>query len=134
MDRVLYGMPTLIECDSLDETIDLCKELRLDFIEINMNLPQYQKNNIDIKRMKSCIYNDNIFFTIHLDENLKVCDFNVDVAKAYIDMVLFTIELAKRINIPILNMHMDKGVYFTLPNEKIYLFEKYKEIYLNNLI
>ena len=40
MGRVLYGMPTLIECDSLDETIKLCKELKLDFIEINMNLPQ----------------------------------------------------------------------------------------------
>ena len=127
-------MPTLIECDSLDETIKLCKELKLDFIEINMNLPQYQKNNIDINMMKSCILNDNIFFTIHLDENLKVCDFNEDVSKAYIDTVLFTIEIAKKLNIPILNMHMDKGVYFTLPNEKIYLFEKYRDIYLNNLI
>jgi hypothetical protein len=48
MDRVLYDMPTLIECNSLDESIDLCKELKLDFIEININLPQYQKNNIDI--------------------------------------------------------------------------------------
>ena len=48
--------------------------------------------------------------------------------------MLFTIEIAKELNIPILNMHMDKGVYFTLPNEKIYLFEKYKDIYLNNLI
>ena len=30
------------------QAIELCKELKLDFIEINMNLPQYQKNNIDI--------------------------------------------------------------------------------------
>ena len=134
MSRILYGMSTLIECDSLDKTIKLCKELKLDFIEINMNLPQYQKNNIDINMMKRHILNDNIFFTIHLDENLKVCDFNEEVSKAYIDTVLFTIEIAKKLNIPILNMHMDKGVYFTLPNEKIYLFEKYKDIYLNNLI
>ena len=35
MGRVLYGMPTLIECGSLNKTIKLCKELRLDFIEIN---------------------------------------------------------------------------------------------------
>ena len=134
MDRVLYGMPTLIECNSLDESIDLCKELELDFLEINMNLPQYQKHNIDINRMKSCINNDNIFFTIHLDENLNVCDFNEKVAKAYIDTVIFAIEIAKEINIPILNMHMAKGIYFTLPNEKIYLFERYREIYLNHLI
>ena len=69
MSRILYGMSTLIECDSLEKTIKLCKELKLDFIEINMNLPQYQKNNIDINMMKRHILNDNIFFTIHLDEN-----------------------------------------------------------------
>lgn len=134
MGRVLYGMPTLIECDSLEKTIKLCKELKLDFIEINMNLPQYQKRNMNINIMKNCILNDNIFFTIHLDENLRVCDFNEDVAQAYIDTVLFTIDIAKELNIAILNMHMDKGVYFTLPNKKIYLFEKYRDIYLNNLI
>ena len=44
------------------QAIELCKELKLDFIEINMNLPQYQKNNIDINMMKNCILNDNIFF------------------------------------------------------------------------
>lgn len=134
MSRVLYGMPTLIECDSLDKTIKLCKELKLEFIEINMNLPQYQKDTIDTSMIENCIKNDNIFFTIHLDENLRICDFNSDVAKAYIDTVLFTIDIAKKLNIPILNMHMDKGVHFTLPNKKIYLFEKYKEIYLDKLI
>ena len=81
------------------QAIELCKELKLDFIEINMNLPQYQKNNIDINMMKNCILNDNIFFTIHLDENLRVCDFNEEVSKDYIDTVLFTIEIAKFINI-----------------------------------
>lgn len=134
MSRLLYGMPTLIECSSLDESIDLCKELKLDFIEINMNMPQYQKENIDLDRMKSCIDKDNIFFTIHLDENLNVCDFNRAVAEAYVDTVMFTIDIAKKLNIPILNMHMARGVYFTLPDKKVYLFEKYKEIYLENLI
>lgn len=35
-------MPTLIELNSLEDTIQLCKELQLSFIELNMNLPQYQ--------------------------------------------------------------------------------------------
>lgn len=134
MSRLLYGMPTLIECSSLDESIELCKELKLDFIEINMNMPQYQKENIDIDKMKSCIHNDGIFFTIHLDENLNVCDFNREVAKAYVDTVMSTIDTARKLNIPVLNMHMARGVYFTLPDKKVYLFEKYKDIYLENLI
>lgn len=42
MDIVQFGMPTLIEHRNLEETVMLCKELGLEFIELNMNLPQYQ--------------------------------------------------------------------------------------------
>ena len=33
------GMPTLIETETLEECAALCRELELDFIELNMNLP-----------------------------------------------------------------------------------------------
>jgi len=44
MHDLTRGMPTLIECQSIEVNIELCRELGLDFIEIelNMNLPQYQ--------------------------------------------------------------------------------------------
>ena len=32
-----FGMPTLIENKTLEENIALCKELGLQFIELNMN-------------------------------------------------------------------------------------------------
>lgn len=133
-NKIKYGMPTLIECENIDECVDISKRLNLDFIEINMNLPQYQKDKIDIEHLENIIRDKDIFFTIHLDENLNVCDFNEEISKAYINTVLFSIDIAKRLNIPILNMHMAKGVYFTLPDKKVFLFERYKEIYLNKLI
>jgi hypothetical protein len=71
--------------------------------------------------------------TIHLDENLNVFDFNSQVAKAYTKTVLDAIEMAKQLEIPVLNMHMSNGVYFTLPTEKIFLFNQYKDIYLTKL-
>lgn len=37
-----FGMPTLIEHKDLNETARLANELGLDFIELNMNLPEYQ--------------------------------------------------------------------------------------------
>ena len=134
MNRILYGMPTLIECNTLEECANLCQELGLNFIEINMNLPQYQRCSIDTKKMKEIMERKNIFFTIHLDENLNVCDFNEDVSKAYIDTVMFAIDIAKKMKIPVLNMHMARGVYFTLPDKRVYLFKKYKEIYLDKLL
>lgn len=129
-----YGMPTLIELETLRENAALCRSLGLQFIELNMNLPQYTVEvfqNLDYFKELSKEYR--IYYTIHLDENLNVCDFNSRVAGAYEETVYETLKAAIRLGIPLLNMHMQKGVYFTLPDKKVYLFEKYKELYLRKL-
>ena len=33
------GMPALVEFSTLNELVELCLKLKLDFIELNMNLP-----------------------------------------------------------------------------------------------
>lgn len=38
---MLFGMPTLTENKSIEESVALCKKPHLDFIELNMNLPNY---------------------------------------------------------------------------------------------
>ena len=128
-----FGMQTLIELDSIDDHVAVCKNLGLGFIELNMNLPRYQLENIDEAMLMNAMQRDGIFFTIHLDENLNVCDFNRCIADGYVTTVLETIELAKRLNVPILNMHISEGVYFTLPAEKVYLFDKYRDIYMDSM-
>lgn len=128
-------MPTLIEIYELEETMKLCRNLGLQFVELNMNLPQYQLNNLEkIDKLKELKDKYKIFYTIHLDENLNVSDFNPLVAKAYSETVKKTIHAAKKLDIPILNMHMNHGVYFTLPEQKLRLFEQYKETYLESII
>ena len=129
-----YGMPTLIETRILEECAKLCAELGLDFIELNMNLPQYQLPKIDVEYFKSIADKYGIYYTIHLDENLNVCDFNSYVADAYIKTVADTIAIAKQLDIKVLNMHMAKGVYFTLPDRKVHLFSEYKEQYFKSII
>ena len=42
-----YGMPTLIENKTLTDNIKLCKELGLNFIELNMNFPEYQIDKLE---------------------------------------------------------------------------------------
>lgn len=128
-----FGMPTLIECPSLEQNLMLCSELGLDFIELNMNLPEYQLDRIVIDNMKRLLQQYGVYPTIHLDENLNVCDFNSAVAEAYLNTVVRTISLAKEISAPIINMHMAEGVYFSLPERRVYLFEQYKDEYLSKL-
>ena len=127
------GMPTLIETYTLDECARLCHKLKLQFIELNMNLPQYQINKIDVTEFKAIAEKYGIYYTIHLDENLNVSDFNPYVAEAYTHTVKDTIETAKSLGVPILNMHLSSGVYFTLPDKKVFLFDEYEKQYLNSI-
>ncbi|MDR0453755.1 MAG: DEAD/DEAH box helicase family protein [Deferribacteraceae bacterium] len=128
-----FGMPVLIENPALEPNLSLCSDLDLDFVELNMNIPEYQINKADADIISKMLAGTGKYLTIHLEENLNVCDFNPFVANAYLETVLQTIEFAREINAPIINMHMTVGVYFTLPDKKIYLFEQYQERYFSGL-
>ena len=82
-----FGMPTLIECPSLEQSLNLCSSFGLDFVEINLNLPEYQLDQIDLEGAKQLFQHYGKYPTIHLDENLNVCDFNASVADAYLKTV-----------------------------------------------
>lgn len=129
-----FGMPTLIELPDIEDCAKLCNELGLNFIEMNMCLPQFQTDTIDIQKLIDISNKYNIFYTIHLDDTNTPCDFNPRIAEAYRNTVLETIFIAKQLNIPVLNMHLSLGTHFTLPDRKVLLFEEYKDVYLQNLI
>lgn len=129
-----FGMPTLIELTGLEENAKLCHSLGLKFIELNMNLPEYQLNGLkELDFFQAVSDRYKIYYTLHLDENLNISDFNPAVTDAYLNTVAQTIEIAKQLKIPLLNMHMNKGVYFTLPTQKVFLFDRYRNIYLEKI-
>ena len=126
-----FGMPTLVECKDVFECRDVAKKYRLDFIELNMSFPQYQPSTLSLSRLRQMMEEDKIFFTIHADEMLNPFDFNSKVAECYFDVMRDTIRFAKALDIPVINMHLLKGVYVTLPGKVILLsdvyFDNYKE-------
>jgi sugar phosphate isomerase/epimerase len=64
---------------------------------------------------------------------MNIADFNPYVRQAYIRTVTETVALAKKLELPVLNMHMPQGVYFTLPERKVYLLGEYPQDYLANV-
>lgn len=128
-----YGMPTLIETATIADCARLCGALGLSFIEINMNLPQYQPEQLNLSLLRALSAQYGIYFTIHLDENLNISDFNPRVARAYTETVTETIAVAKALHIPVLNMHLSRGVYFTLPDRRVYLFAENETQYLQSI-
>lgn len=130
---VKYGMPTLIECPDPAESAKLCQALGLSFVELNMNLPQYQIAPMEQAGLARIAREYGISYTIHLDDNLNVGDFNPAVAAAYEQTVLDGVAMAQRLEIPLLNMHLHKGAVFTLPEKKVYVFEAYRDAYLRRM-
>ena len=138
-----FGMPTLIENKTLEENIELCKKMGLSFIELNMNFPEYQIDkleNIDWFYKKAD--EAGIYYTIHLDENLNVAEFNPLVRDAYLETVRRTIEVAKyfvtlknkygKKEQPLtINMHMHHGIYITLPDKKVQMYERDFDVYMD---
>ena len=137
------GMPTLIENDTLADNIALCRELGLSFVELNMNFPEYQVEKLEWTDLLAKMGEEaGVYFTIHLDENLNVADFNPLVAEAYLETVRRTIEVAKKL-VPLknrfgdpsqpltINMHMHHGIYITLPDRKVQLYERYFPVYVD---
>lgn len=138
---MLFGMPTLIENRTLAENIALCKRLGLRFIELNMNFPEYQLDQLEGEALLDAAEAAGIYYTIHLDENLNVADFNPLVSAAYLETVRRTIEAAKKLlclrdrygdpSQPlVLNMHMNHGIYITLPDRKVQMYERDFDTYM----
>ena len=139
-----YGMPTLIENLTLNDNIELCKRLGLSFIELNMNFPEYQIDQIEnVHIFKKSAEEAEIYYTIHLDENMNIADFNPLVAQAYLETVRRTIHVAKEFielknkygckEQPLtLNMHMNHGIYITLPDKKVQMYERNFEVYMKS--
>lgn len=128
-----FGMPTLIETPDIEGCAKLCRDLGLDFIEINNNFPWYQLDEVDPEVYLAISKRYDIFYTIHLEEELNVCGYNPKVTEAYLATVMQAIELAKRMHVPIINMHLNLGIHITLPDRRVYLFQEYKELFLQKL-
>lgn len=125
------GMPKLVELKKLEDQIRLCKELELDFIELNMNLPQYNTENL-MKIEFNSLYKEGIDFTIHLPGEMDLGSFEPYVRNSYVNLVKRVINIMPE-NVNRLNMHIHRGVYFTLPDQKVYLYREYEDQFKANL-
>jgi sugar phosphate isomerase/epimerase len=128
-----FGMPTLIELKTLNENAALCRELGLSFVELSMDMPEYQTDKLDVTELRRIADKYGIYYTIHLSGFLDPCVFDKRVAAAHTETALEVIAIAKEINAPVLNMHMSRGDYFTLPDRKVALYAEYKSEYLQKL-
>ena len=119
-----YGMPSLIECAGIEENVRLCRTFGLDFIELNMNLPMFQPD--ELPRAIDGI-------TIQADENLDCMDFSAPVADAYLSVLIDIVRIERECGVLTVNLHLNRGVYFSLPDRKTFLYDVYRDRYLERV-
>ena len=141
---IQFGMPTLIENKTLEDNIALCRSLGLRFIELNMNFPEYQADRLEETDMLLRAAEEaGIYYTVHLDENLNIADFNRLVSEAYLETVRRTVEAARKLlclrdrygdrSQPLtVNMHMHHGIYITLPDRKVQMYDRDFDTYIRS--
>lgn len=128
-----FGMPTLLETENIDQCAALCHDLGLSFVELSMDLPTYQPMYINTDHFLELAARYQIGYTIHLCATLNVSDFNPYIAEAAVRTLIESIEVAKKLGVPVLNMHMVRGDYFTLPDRRVNLYDRYMDFYLDTI-
>lgn len=124
-----YGMPFLLETPTIADAAALCAELGLSFVELNLNFPECQAERLDVQQLYELKRRYGIYFTIHLEEDCDPFSFNSGIRRAWLENIRKTLTIAQAIDAPIVNMHLPKGIYITLPDQRVYLFEKYRDEY-----
>ena len=130
---VRFGMPALIELNTVEQHCALCSHLGLQFVELNTNFPNQQIHLLDPEKLNELAARYGIGYTIHLNDEMTVADFNPTVAKGYRDAVLETIAFAKKIGAKVLNMHISEGAHYTRPDGIVYFYEAYQDAYLQRI-
>ena len=122
-----FGMPFLLECNSPERCAALCAELKLDFVELNISFPACGIDRLSAASLNALRERYGLYFTLHMDEEAQPFAFNPMVRQAWLETFRRTFDLCAEAGIPVINMHMPRGVWITLPSGKVFMCEKYAD-------
>ena len=133
MSGFTLGMPTLIELDGLEANVALASRLGLSFVELNMNEPRYCPEALSALCLLAVRGQSGVDFTLHLPEELDLASFHPSIRRGHLDRCLEAIAWAGEAGMRLVNLHLNPGVYFTLPERRVWLYEKYRDRFLATL-
>lgn len=125
--RLAFGMPFLIETPDVAGAAALCRELGLQFVELNSNFPPCLIERLAALPLREIAAEYDIFFTLHVDDRFDPFDFNLKVREAYRQTMTRAIGLAREAGMPVINMHIPRGNIVTLPSGPRYLYDEYPD-------
>ena len=129
-----FGLPFLLETESIEDAVELAAELRLSFVELNTNFPQSILDKLDPKVLNDLAEEYGIFFTLHLDDSLDFAAINPLVREACVETIMRAIDLCRSAEMPVINCHFAKGNIVTLPDGKHYINEAFEAEFIEHVL
>ena len=127
-------MPALIEFSNLEQNVALCTRLGFDFIELNMNMPYSFPENLPAKKIREAAEENGIEFTMHAHDEVDLASFHDSVRKGHIQRCAEALEWCAESRTKLLNIHINRGVYFTLPDHQVWIFDQYRDRFKETLV
>ena len=117
------GISVLPEFESVAESVAIARELGIDFVELNAEYPICLPDKIK--------KDEKIYFTVHLFEKAEVGLLYEPARWAEIDVLkrLMT-EYKDKAAVRRFNLHINRGVFTTMPDKIIFVHERFNQDYL----
>jgi sugar phosphate isomerase/epimerase len=133
MSRFVLGMPTMAELPTLESNLQLARGLGLGLVELNMNLPQYGPQGMAADRVRQAAEAAGLELTLHLPEEIDLASFQPAIRQGNLACCIEAVRWCGRAGIRLVNLHLAPGVYFTLPDRRMWLYEEYRPAFLDSL-
>jgi sugar phosphate isomerase/epimerase len=127
-------MPALIEYSSLEENVALCTRLGFDFIELNMNMPYSFPENLSAEKVREAAEANGIEFTMHAHDEVDLASFHGTVRDGHLRRCEEALMWCADSGTKLLNLHINPGVYFTLPDHRVWIFDQYRQRFKETLV
>jgi sugar phosphate isomerase/epimerase len=126
-------MPALIEMIGLRDLLDLCQELELSFIELNMNMLDNCPEALDPLEVRDAARSAGIEFTLHSPDELDLGSLHPTVREGHLGRMREALGWSSQAGVKVLNMPVSPGIYFTLPDRRVWIYDRYVDEFTSNL-
>jgi len=126
-------MPALIEMPGLHDLADLCQELELSFIELNMNMPDNCPEALDPLEARDVARSIGIELTLHSPDELDLGSLHPTVREGHLGRMREALGWSAQAGVKVINMHLSPGIYFTLPDRRVWIYDRYIDEFTANL-
>jgi len=126
------GIPGILELTTTKEYTQFVNKQQMGFFELNMSFPYFTSEKvIELFHSQEDISK---IYSIHLPDNLDIAEFNPEIRDGNLNLIKNILCAIPKGSVKILNLHLQLGNRFTLPDKKCFFYQLYEKVYLQNIV